>query len=74
MEMVGPKKRMVAGVIFQMFFTFGFILTAGFAFYLREWRTLQIALTLPGIAFFTYWWYVLIFFHNHLLNNKNTIF
>ncbi|XP_014275934.1 organic cation transporter protein isoform X1 [Halyomorpha halys] len=58
MEMVGPKKRMVAGVIFQMFFTFGFILTAGFAFYLREWRTLQIALTLPGIAFFTYWWFV----------------
>lgn len=58
MEMVGPKKRMLAGVIFQSFFTIGFIMTAGFAYFLRDWRTLQISLTLPGIAFFTYWWFI----------------
>lgn len=56
--MVGPKKRLIAGVGCQLFFTFGFILTAGFAYFIRDWQMLQIALTLPNILFLAYWWYV----------------
>lgn len=56
MELVGPKRRMFAGVAFQLFFTAGFLVTAGAAYFIRDWRFLQIALTLPGIIFFTYWW------------------
>lgn len=61
--MVGPSKRMFAGVAVQLFFTTGFVLTAGFAYFIRDWRNLQLALTLPGILFFSYWWYVYYFFY-----------
>jgi len=58
MEMVGPKDRLVAGTICQMFFSAGYMLTALFAYYITEWRNLQIALTVPGLIFFTYWWFI----------------
>ncbi|XP_057338281.1 organic cation transporter protein [Microplitis mediator] len=58
LEMVGPKKRSVAGVGCQLFFTLGYILTAGFAYYIRDWRYLQIAITLPSFAFLVYWWFI----------------
>uniref|UniRef100_A0A069DW20 Putative synaptic vesicle transporter svop n=1 Tax=Panstrongylus megistus TaxID=65343 RepID=A0A069DW20_9HEMI len=58
MELVGPKRRMFTGVAFQLFFTAGFLVTAGAAYLIRNWRLLQIALTLPGIAFFSYWWFI----------------
>lgn len=56
MEMVGPSKRLVAGVVCQMFFSTGYILTAAFVYYIKDWRTLQLALTLPGVVFLCYWW------------------
>ncbi|XP_033363414.1 organic cation transporter protein-like [Bombus vosnesenskii] len=58
LEMVGPKKRLVAGVGCQLFFTTGYILTAGFAYFLTDWRILQIAITVPSIAFLLYWWFI----------------
>lgn len=56
--MVGPQKRLVAGVGCQLFFTSGYILTAAFAWFIRDWRYLQIAITIPSIAFLLYYWYV----------------
>lgn len=58
LEMVGPKKRLVAGVGCQLFFTTGYILTAGFAYFITDWRMLQIAITVPSIAFLLYWWFI----------------
>lgn len=58
LEMVGPKKRLVAGVGCQLFFTTGYILTAGFAYFITDWRMLQIAITIPSIAFLLYWWFI----------------
>ncbi|CAL1675506.1 unnamed protein product [Lasius platythorax] len=58
LEMVGPKKRLIAGVGVQLFFTIGYILTAGFAYYITNWRMLQVALTVPSIAFLLYWWFI----------------
>ncbi|KAH0947083.1 hypothetical protein HN011_010246 [Eciton burchellii] len=58
LEMVGPKKRLVAGVGCQLFFTTGYILTAGFAYFITNWRMLQIAITMPSIAFLLYWWFI----------------
>jgi len=57
MEMVGPSKRLYAGVVCQYFFTTGYILTAGFAYFIKDWRILQAALSAPGILFLSYWWY-----------------
>ncbi|KAJ9601405.1 hypothetical protein L9F63_000429, partial [Diploptera punctata] len=58
MEMVGPSKRLYAGVICQFFFSTGYILTAAFAYFIKDWRMLQLALSLPGIVFLSYWWFV----------------
>lgn len=58
MEMVGPSYRLFAGVAVQMFFSFGFIALAGFAYFFTDWRELQIAITLPGIVFMCYYWII----------------
>lgn len=58
MEMVGPTYRLFAGVACMMFFSFGYVLTAGFAYFISDWRELQIALTLPGLLFMCYYWFV----------------
>lgn len=49
---------MFSGVICQMFFSLGFMLTALFAYFITDWRSLQIALTLPGILFLSYWFLI----------------
>ncbi|XP_018785575.1 PREDICTED: organic cation transporter-like protein isoform X2 [Bactrocera latifrons] len=58
MEMVGPKKRLYAGIFLMMFFSVGFMLTAVFAYFINEWRTLQIAISLPGLLFLGYYWII----------------
>lgn len=58
MEMVGPSRRLFAGVAVMMFFSFGYILTAAFAYYFTDWREFQIAITLPGLVFMCYHWFI----------------
>ncbi|XP_055696243.1 organic cation transporter protein-like [Lutzomyia longipalpis] len=58
MEMVGPKWRLFAGTVMMMFFSVGYMLTAAFAYFFPAWRDLQIALTLPGLLFLCYWWFI----------------
>ncbi|KAF5290282.1 hypothetical protein FQR65_LT11616 [Abscondita terminalis] len=58
MEMIGPKDRLAAGIICPMFFSLGYILIAFFAYFISNWRMLQISLTLPAILFFSYWWFI----------------
>ncbi|XP_031617950.1 organic cation transporter protein [Contarinia nasturtii] len=58
MEMVGQSYRLFAGVAVMMFFSLGFILTAGFAYIFRDWREFQIAITLPGLVFMCYYWFI----------------
>ncbi|XP_055853387.1 organic cation transporter protein-like [Episyrphus balteatus] len=58
MEMVGPTYRLFAGVVCMMFFSVGFMLTAAFAYFITDWRWLQIGLTLPGVLFMSYYWFV----------------
>lgn len=58
LEMVGPTYRNFAGTCYMFFFAAGYILTAVFAYYFRDWRTLQLALTLPGLIFMCYYWII----------------
>ncbi|XP_022209557.2 organic cation transporter protein [Drosophila obscura] len=58
LEMVGSSYRLFAGVAMQMFFSVGFMLTAAFAYFIHDWRWLQIALTLPGLLFICYYWII----------------
>ncbi|KAK9878401.1 hypothetical protein WA026_021708 [Henosepilachna vigintioctopunctata] len=58
LEMVSPSKRPVAGTVCQMFFSLGYMLTAVFAIYIHNWRNLQLAISLPGVLFICYWWFI----------------
>ncbi|XP_037837338.1 organic cation transporter protein isoform X2 [Kryptolebias marmoratus] len=55
-EWTGPKHRMLAGIITDYFFGFGYILLAGVAYLIRDWRKLQLAISAPGFLFIVYIW------------------
>ncbi|XP_013880743.1 organic cation transporter protein [Austrofundulus limnaeus] len=55
-EWTGLKHRMLAGIITDYFFGFGYILLAGVAYLIRDWRKLQLAISAPGVLFIVYIW------------------
>ncbi|XP_008283849.1 organic cation transporter protein [Stegastes partitus] len=55
-EWTGSKERMLAGIITDYFFGFGYILLAGVAYLIRDWRKLQLAISAPGFLFIFYIW------------------
>lgn len=58
LEMVGKDLRMVAGVVFMSFFSFGYMIMGIFAYFIHDWRWLQVGLTIPGVLFLSYWWFI----------------
>ncbi|KAM3726018.1 Organic cation transporter protein [Dirofilaria immitis] len=58
MELVGPSKRKVASVISGIFFSFGQIFLGCLAYFIRDYRYLQLAISLPALTFMCYWWIV----------------
>ncbi|XP_043915937.1 solute carrier family 22 member 13-like isoform X2 [Protopterus annectens] len=55
-EWTGPKRRVVVGIVTAYMFAFGCMLLAGIAYFIRDWRNLQLAISVPGILFITYFW------------------
>ncbi|XP_068198918.1 solute carrier family 22 member 6-A isoform X2 [Antennarius striatus] len=55
-EWTGPKERMLAGLLTDYFFGFGYIILAGVAYLVRDWRKLQLAISMPGFIFIFYIW------------------
>uniref|UniRef100_A0A669E6N8 Solute carrier family 22 member 6 n=1 Tax=Oreochromis niloticus TaxID=8128 RepID=A0A669E6N8_ORENI len=57
-EWIPTKTRTVVGTLSSFFFTFGQMVLAGLAYWLRDWRKLQMVVSAPLFLFFTYsWWY-----------------
>jgi OCT family organic cation transporter-like MFS transporter 4/5 len=56
MELVGPSKRTLAGILCWFFETSGLLLAVGLAYLFQDydWRTLQVIYSCPGIIFFSY--------------------
>ena len=56
MELVGPSKRTLAGILCWFFETTGLLLAVGLAYLFRDydWKMLQIIYSSPGILFFSY--------------------
>ena len=54
MEIVGPSWRVFAGFVIEYFWAGGYIAVAGVAYFLRDWRKLQLALSIPLAALFFY--------------------
>lgn len=56
--MVGKESRLYAGTVIMMFFSAGYMMIGGFAYFISDWRWLQTALTIPGLIFLVYWWFI----------------
>lgn len=58
MELVGPSRRLVAGVLTGLFFALGQIVLGALAYFIRDYQHLQLAISLPALIFVAYWWIV----------------
>ncbi|XP_076026620.1 solute carrier family 22 member 6 [Genypterus blacodes] len=57
-EWIPTKSRTIVGTLSSFFFTFGQMVLSGLAYWLRDWRKLQVAVCAPHFLFFAYsWWY-----------------
>ena len=56
---VGPKKRLLAGIVIKYFFAIGQLFLVAFAYFIRTWRTLTWAIGLFTIPFVGFYLYVL---------------
>ena len=57
-ELVGPSYRLFAGFLVQSFYSIGYMTLAGVAYALRDWRYIELAITLPVILFVPYIWFL----------------
>ncbi|KAM3596010.1 uncharacterized protein V6R79_006822 [Siganus canaliculatus] len=57
-EWTCTKKRMLAGIITDYAFGLGYMLLAGVAYLIRDWRYLQLAISAPGFLLIFYKWVV----------------
>ncbi|KAL6096172.1 slc22a2 [Pungitius sinensis] len=57
-EIVGVEYRHTVGVIYQMFFSVGILLLPLLAYFIPDWRWLQIVISVPYILFMSYYWFV----------------
>ena len=59
MEIFTPEKRTIAGCLNNVFWGVGMTLLTPFAYFLRNWRHMQIAISVPNLlAAPLLWWYV----------------
>lgn len=51
MEVMGPKLRSLAGMVFYIPWSLGVVAWGGYAYLLRDWRMLQLTVSLTGLLF-----------------------
>ncbi|XP_071956980.1 organic cation transporter protein-like [Antedon mediterranea] len=51
-ELVGPSKRTFAGIVIEFYFAGGYMILALLAYLIRDWKYLQLAMTLPMLLYF----------------------
>lgn len=54
MEIVGPKKRELIAILYQIPFNIGHASLAVFAYFIREWRWFQFSITIFSVVFLIY--------------------
>ncbi|XP_043073918.1 organic cation transporter protein [Puntigrus tetrazona] len=70
-EWTCTQRRMLAGIFTDYFFGFGYMLLAGVAYLIRDWRKLQLAISAPGFLFIFYIWVLPHSARWLLVNNRN---
>ncbi|XP_042881764.1 organic cation transporter protein-like [Penaeus japonicus] len=56
MEVVGPEARTIMGMMYQAFFSVGFMLLPGIAYFVRDWRNLELCISVPTVVLLLYYW------------------
>ncbi|XP_048063500.1 solute carrier family 22 member 2 [Megalobrama amblycephala] len=57
-ELVGVEYRRTVGVTYQMIFSLGLLILPLLAYFIPNWRWLQVVFTIPYICFLTYYWFI----------------
>ncbi|XP_030576886.1 solute carrier family 22 member 2-like [Archocentrus centrarchus] len=57
-EIVGVKYRRTVGILYQMFFSVGVLILPLLAYFITDWRWLQVTFTVPYILFLSYYWFI----------------
>lgn len=58
MEIIGSKYRELMSVVYQIPFNLGHLTLALFGYFIRDWQTLQFALSIPSVLLLSYYWLV----------------
>ena len=51
-EFVGTSKREIPGITMAMTFAVGYMILSVLAYFIRDWRHLQLTISLPVLVFF----------------------
>ncbi|KAM6964908.1 solute carrier family 22 member 2-like [Aplochiton taeniatus] len=57
-EIVGVEYRRTVGVLYQMFFSVGLLFLPLLAYFIHDWRWLQVVITAPYFLFLSYYWWI----------------
>ncbi|XP_039180838.1 solute carrier family 22 member 5 isoform X1 [Crotalus tigris] len=58
-EILGKSIRIIYGTLgVCIFYAFGYMMLPLGAYFIRDWRLLLMALTIPGLLYFPLWWYI----------------
>uniref|UniRef100_A0A669CDN2 Solute carrier family 22 member 2 n=1 Tax=Oreochromis niloticus TaxID=8128 RepID=A0A669CDN2_ORENI len=57
-EIVGVKYRRTVGILYQMFFSVGLLILPLLAYFITDWRWLQVTFSVPYILFVCYYWFI----------------
>ncbi|XP_061193507.1 organic cation transporter protein-like isoform X1 [Saccostrea echinata] len=55
-EIVGPSKRLWAGVVIEYFFAIGLVILCLIGYLIRDWKYNEIAVSVPSALLLSYWW------------------
>nr|XP_061806671.1 solute carrier family 22 member 2-like [Nerophis lumbriciformis] len=57
-EIVGVESRRTVGVLYQMFFSVGLLFLPLLAYFITDWRWLQVVITIPYFVYILYYWLI----------------
>uniref|UniRef100_A0A8D2ZUE2 Solute carrier family 22 member 3 n=1 Tax=Scophthalmus maximus TaxID=52904 RepID=A0A8D2ZUE2_SCOMX len=57
-EIVGVEHRRTVGILYQMFFSVGVLVLPLLAYFITDWRWLQVTISAPYVLFLCYYWFI----------------